>query len=359
MLLRFLSAYSHFNSGFITNVETLLGLLDNEEHVEILKENLEEEMGEYDEEILRECKAVGIPREAVNGISHRELFKDLVDFVETVLQRSYSKFIPNYICNKLNEAIEHAKSEGQLGLLAALYFGSELIVPQIYASILQGLRNSINISNEKACFLILHIDMDKDHAMALREIIVANCRTKADRLTLVQCTERILDARVTFYDSLIKYSSLDPMTRETSTIYDDEAKKWSRSKPVSMGDFTGRPIVFEMCKDHVRGSTILDVGCGEGYVARKMVEMGATKIVGVDLSSGMIDAASSHPAKRNIEYYIEGDVTDLKETLLKTTNKTNLMPGAQFDVGLFDLSVAVFLFNDLTISGMDRTFKVR
>lgn len=126
-----------------------------------------------------------------------------------------------------------------------------------------------------------------------------------------------------------------------------------------MGDFTGRPIVFEMCKDHVRGSTILDVGCGEGYVARKMVEMGATKIVGVDLSSGMIDAASSHPAKRNIEYYIEGDVTDLKETLLKTTNKTNLMPGAQFDVGLFDLSVAVFLFNDLTISGMDRTFKVR
>ena len=127
MLLRFLSAYSHFNSGFITNVETLLGLLDNEEHVEILKENLEEEMGEYDEEILRECKAVGIPREAVNGISHRELFKDLVNFVETVLHRSYSKFIPNYICNKLNEAIEHAKSEGQLGLLAALYFGSEWI----------------------------------------------------------------------------------------------------------------------------------------------------------------------------------------------------------------------------------------
>lgn len=138
MLLRFLSAYSHFNSGFITNVETLLGLLDNEEHIEVLQENLEEEMGTYDEETLEACEAMGIPREAVEGVTHRELFMGLVDFVETVLQRSYSKFIPGYICEKLNEAIEYAKGEGQLGLLAALYFGSELIVPQIYSSILQG-----------------------------------------------------------------------------------------------------------------------------------------------------------------------------------------------------------------------------
>ena len=127
MLLRFLSAYSQFNSGFIDNVETLLGLLENEDHIEILKENLEEEMGEYDEETMLECEKVGIPREAVEGVPHRELFKQLVEFVETVLQRSYGKFIPGYICEKLNQAIEYAKGQGRLGLLAALYFGSELI----------------------------------------------------------------------------------------------------------------------------------------------------------------------------------------------------------------------------------------
>ena len=48
MLLRFLSAYSQFNSGFIANVETLVGLLDNPKHAEILKENLEEEIKEVD-----------------------------------------------------------------------------------------------------------------------------------------------------------------------------------------------------------------------------------------------------------------------------------------------------------------------
>ena len=164
MLLRFLSAYSQFNSGFIANVETLVGLLDNPKHAEILKENLEEEMGKYDDETLEACEEMGIPRNSVEGIPHRELFTDLVEFVETVLQRSYSKFIPSYICEKLKVAIEMCQGLGKLGLLAALYFGSELIVPEIYSSILQGLRNSIGVTNEEARFLILHIDMDQDHA---------------------------------------------------------------------------------------------------------------------------------------------------------------------------------------------------
>ena len=362
MLLRFLSAYAHFNSGFIDNVEALLGMLDNEQHIEILKENLEEEMGSYDKQTLLECEKMGICRESVEGVSHRELFKGLIKSMETVLQRSYSQFIPAYICEKLIQANEYAILQGRLGLLAALYFGSELIVPQIYSAILQGLRNSIGLSNEDAKFLILHIDMDQDHAAALREIIITNCRTKADRLTLVKCTKMMLDGRVAFYDSFIKYTSLDPMDCERTsfgTMYDDgSAQKWSRSKPVCLSDFTGRPVVFEMCEGHVRGSTILDVGCGEGYVARCLVAKGATKIVGIDISSGMVEAANSHPEKKNKEHYVEGDVANLKETLLKTTNKTNLMPGAQFDIGLFDLSVAVFVFNYLTITDMDKTFKV-
>lgn len=95
-----------------------------------------------------------------------------MEFVETVLQRSYSKFTPSCICEKLNEAIGHASKQGKLGSLAALYFRSELILPQIYSSVLQGLKKSMNISNEEAKFLILHIDMDQYHATALREIIL-------------------------------------------------------------------------------------------------------------------------------------------------------------------------------------------
>lgn len=52
---------------------------------------------------------------------------------------------------------------GKAGLLAAFNFGSELIVPQIYSPILQGLTHSIGLINEEAKFLNLHIDMDEDH----------------------------------------------------------------------------------------------------------------------------------------------------------------------------------------------------
>mmetsp|Transcript_4701 Transcript_4701/g.10908 ORF Transcript_4701/g.10908 Transcript_4701/m.10908 type:complete len:394 (+) Transcript_4701:284-1465(+) len=68
MILRFLSAYKKHNSHFIDNVKTLIGLLKNEEHAELLKENLEEELGQYDEDMLKECEAAGITRESVEGI---------------------------------------------------------------------------------------------------------------------------------------------------------------------------------------------------------------------------------------------------------------------------------------------------
>jgi hypothetical protein len=44
MLLMFLLSYLHFNLGFIDNVETLMGPLDNEGHIKMLGENLKEEM---------------------------------------------------------------------------------------------------------------------------------------------------------------------------------------------------------------------------------------------------------------------------------------------------------------------------
>jgi len=240
VLLRLLSAYSRFNSGFITNVETLLGLLDDERHVQILTENLEEEMGRYDEGLLRECEALGIPREAVEGVPHRELFRELADFVEAGLRRSYSEFVPAYVHEELVEAVGHARSAGKPALLAPLYFGSELIVPRIYSSILKGLCGSIdNVSNEDAKFLILHIDMDQDHAAALREIVVSCCRTKANRHTSVQCTKKLLDARVAFYDSLVGYSSLVPVARGAPSICGSRPNNWSESKPARAGDSVG------------------------------------------------------------------------------------------------------------------------
>ena len=103
-------------------------MLDDYHHIEVLSENLDEEMGQYDEETLAECEKMGITRASVEGIPHRQLFVDFVELLETKLARSYAKFIPDYICEKLTEAIEESIKHGKLGLLAILYFGSELIV---------------------------------------------------------------------------------------------------------------------------------------------------------------------------------------------------------------------------------------
>lgn len=217
MLLLFLSAYLGFNSGFIGNIETLLSLLDDEDHIRNLKENLQEEMGVYDEETLLEMETFGISRKSVEFVTHRDLFIDLVRFLETTLNNSYSNKMSalKHIPEPMNQAIDFAREQGQLGLLAALYFGSELIVPTIYSSILQGLKNSIDdVSNENVKFLLIHIDMDKSHALTLREIILQNCKTKADRLILLACTKRLLDARVDFYNLLIGYSSRDIANRD-------------------------------------------------------------------------------------------------------------------------------------------------
>ena len=343
-ILRFLSAYSKFNSNFISIINALLGLLDNLQHIEVLNENLEEEMGHYDETTLSKMEEMGIKRASIEGIPHRQLFSELVELLETKLARSYIKFIPDYICEKLNQAIEESMKHGKLGLLAMLYFGSELIVPQIYTSILDGLKLSMGLTNEEMKFLILHINMDKYHADALREIIISNCRTKAERVVLVKCTHLLLDARVSFYDAILKYTS----------EMDSPAFAVKAAHQLCVADYISQSKVLKMCGHHIEGSTVLDVGCGSGQLSRELLTRGASKSVGVDISRDMIDSANAHPEKKKTEYYVVGDACQLKQTLLNTTNQTNLMPGAGFDMGLFDIIVASFLFNCFSITEMNR-----
>ena len=74
-------------------------------------------------------------------------------------------------------------------------------------------------------------------------------------------------------------------------------------------------------------------------------------------SPGMVEAAKTNQDRSKGEFFIAGDVSKLKKNLLENTNKTNIMPGAGFDCGLFDLSVAVFVFNYMNISSMSATFR--
>jgi SAM-dependent methyltransferase len=124
--------------------------------------------------------------------------------------------------------------------------------------------------------------------------------------------------------------------RSTRDLYDTSAGAWTRNAPISLSDFTARPFVLNLCEPY-HGLRVLDLGCGEGYCARKLKSGGAGEVLGIDLSSGMIEAAIKEEAERPLGIvYRQGDAQKLSE----------------LETGSFDLVVAVFLFNYLDCEAM-------
>jgi len=77
----------------------------------------------------------------------------------------------------------------------------------------------------------------------------------------------------------------------------------------------------------VRGKSVLDLACGEGYYTRLVKQQGAAHVVGIDISTAMITQAQAMEAARplGIEYLAQ-DVTKM---------------GA---IGAFDVVTAIYLF---------------
>jgi ubiquinone/menaquinone biosynthesis C-methylase UbiE len=63
--------------------------------------------------------------------------------------------------------------------------------------------------------------------------------------------------------------------------------------------------LFELIGDF-KGKAVLDLACGEGYYTRQLKQRGAARVVGVDLSAGMIGLARSQEASQplGIEYFV-------------------------------------------------------
>jgi SAM-dependent methyltransferase len=124
------------------------------------------------------------------------------------------------------------------------------------------------------------------------------------------------------------------MRPSTQTLYDGHAKRWARVQPTLLSDFTARPRVLAQLGD-LTDRRVLDLGCGEGYVSRMLVDAGASFVHGVDLSAEMIQLAQSArpPGQRDRMFFEARD----------------LGAGLELPAGCFDDAIAVFLFNYLTL----------
>src|SRR5262245_10173832 len=112
-----------------------------------------------------------------------------------------------------------------------------------------------------------------------------------------------------------------------ATDYDAIAADYQRAKQQPWRFYVERHTLLRLLGD-LRGLAVLDLACGEGYYTRELRHRGAARVVGVDLSEGMIRLARREEARRplGITYRVQD---------------ARALEGA----GDFDLVVAAYLLN--------------
>ncbi len=121
-----------------------------------------------------------------------------------------------------------------------------------------------------------------------------------------------------------------------------------------------------MLEPHIKDKdpTILDVGCGEGYCARKVLEMGAEKVIGCDISAEMIKSAvETAKGDQRCSFYTSPCselLNGLRDHLSTSTSgsKSESARESKNDINSsIDIAMAVFLFNYLTSDDMGNCIK--
>ena len=96
---------------------------------------------------------------------------------------------------------------------------------------------------------------------------------------------------------------------EQQNIYDNEEffngyqnMRHDKLTP-SANDLIEIPQLFALIGD-VKGKRILDLGCGAGGHDRKLIELGASYVLGIDISTKMIEVAKQETDSNKIEYKV-------------------------------------------------------
>jgi 2-polyprenyl-3-methyl-5-hydroxy-6-metoxy-1,4-benzoquinol methylase len=77
--------------------------------------------------------------------------------------------------------------------------------------------------------------------------------------------------------------------------YDRFSRAYQRSKQLPFRIFSETPDHMALLGD-VRGRSVLDLACGEGFYTRRIKRAGAARVEGVDLSAAMIELAREQEA---------------------------------------------------------------
>ncbi len=112
------------------------------------------------------------------------------------------------------------------------------------------------------------------------------------------------------------------MSWEAGAYYKDIGRPmpfWERVAALLRGNgmYVRMEAALRMVKPHVKGLTVLDLGCASGRFAFQLAEAGARKVIGLDVSPEAIEAANRRRAQSAHADRIDFQVADLTQPSLQ------------------------------------------
>ena len=100
------------------------------------------------------------------------------------------------------------------------------------------------------------------------------------------------------------------------TDYDEIAEEYREIKNEPWRLYCEEHMMRKLAGD-VTGESVLDLACGEGHLSRRMKRWGAARVLGVDLSQGMVDLARRQEAQHPLG--IDYETRDVRGLVLAET----------------------------------------
>jgi SAM-dependent methyltransferase len=113
-----------------------------------------------------------------------------------------------------------------------------------------------------------------------------------------------------------KYWKEHLLSWEASAYYKDTPQKanlWDRLSTLFRGNamYVRMHAALELLNPHIAGKPVLDVGCASGRFAFQLLEAGAAKVYGVDVSPDAIQIANEHREQAGLEDRLDFAVVDV------------------------------------------------
>ena len=198
-------AKNHFvySKNFINYLQTVASKIDSPTISEPILENINEELGNYEEQDIQKLTSIGIQEDWYNHIPHKYLSKRFFNALDLDIDTDLNSNSPGATFTKY--MLDMYENTNVCESLAIIGFAIEETVSTLYQYIWKGLKEHTSLTGDEIVFFPLHILIDDGHADLLKlgfkhyvEVNGTMCDNAEDII------RSVLDRRVQMFDEVRK-----------------------------------------------------------------------------------------------------------------------------------------------------------